>query len=52
MTRDENGKRKTKKTKAKRNGELHGKFTAKAIRKYEANSNVKPTPKPTTKKCY
>lgn len=38
MSRDENGKRKTKKTKAKRNGDLHGKFTSRSIRKYEVGA--------------
>jgi len=36
MPRDEFQKRITKKTKAKHNSDLKGKFTSKAVRKYEA----------------
>jgi hypothetical protein len=35
MPRDESGKRKTKSTKAKRNHDLNGKYSSKAVRKYE-----------------
>jgi len=36
MPRDELGNRKTKDTKAKRNVDHHGKYGAKAVRKYES----------------
>ena len=45
MPRDEYGKRKTKKSKAKRNYELKGKFNSKTIRQYEKISNIPPPAK-------
>lgn len=46
MPRDEFQKRITKKTKAKHNNDLKGKYSSKAVRKYEANMTPKPHKEP------